>query len=531
MAKKRRRARAANCVSSSIVFASSCMHTVLCAFPSIRFGYFSEDDENIPRSGALCKSSHRQFGIFPVVNLFLAGKCPAELGEFIASAPLTPLVKLGGGIRPIAVGTVWQRLVSKVGAALIGPRLGNYLGGLQFGVGVPAGGEAILHVVNRLVEARGGDVGLSMLLVDFKNAFNLVDRTALLREVRLRCPALSRWVEFCYSSPARLFYGEHTLRSCQGVQQGDPLGPLLFALVLHPLVCRIRESFDLCLQAWYFDDGTIIGDTLVVGKVMELILVEGPRLGLDVNVEKTEVFSPTEDPRSRLAGVFPPDIARPVHGVKLLGGPVSADASVCGELVSQRVSKTIVLMDAIAKLEDPQCELLRLRACTGVSKLYFSMRTCPPRLFEVAQISFDVALRGSLERIVTASGPGDVRHYAFLASRLQSSGLQASLLRNSGIVRLASGFLMEVLAGGPHFCLVASGPDIRFGSDYKWDHAVSCAGMVGIKRQHNVVRDTLVDICFRSGISARKEVNVGLSGGNDGALRPADVLLYSWIEV
>ncbi|CAO2814623.1 unnamed protein product [Amaranthus hypochondriacus] len=103
-----------------------------------------------------------------------------------------------------------------------------------------------------------------MLLVDFRNAFNLVNRTALLREVRLRCPSLSRWVEFCYSTPARLYYGEHTLRSCQGVQQGDPLGPLLFALVLHPLVCRIRDSFDLCLQAWYLDDDTIIGDTLVV---------------------------------------------------------------------------------------------------------------------------------------------------------------------------------------------------------------------------------------------------------------------------
>ncbi|GKG25959.1 hypothetical protein Tco_0399105, partial [Tanacetum coccineum] len=34
------------------------------------------------------------------------------------------------------------------------------------------------------------------------------------------------------------------------------------------------------------------------------------------------------------------------------------------------------------------------------------MRTCPPRLFESAQRSFDVALRSSLERIVTASGPG-----------------------------------------------------------------------------------------------------------------------------
>nr|GEX29197.1 putative reverse transcriptase domain-containing protein [Tanacetum cinerariifolium] len=89
--------------------------------------------------------------------------------------------------------------------------------GLQFGVEVAGGSEAILHSVNRLIEACGDDVSLSMLLVDFKNAFNLVDREVMLREVRLRCPAISRWVELCYSNPARLYYEEHTLWSCQGV--------------------------------------------------------------------------------------------------------------------------------------------------------------------------------------------------------------------------------------------------------------------------------------------------------------------------
>ena len=33
--------------------------------------------------------------ITQVVNLFLDGKCPRALGKYIASAPLTPLVKPG----------------------------------------------------------------------------------------------------------------------------------------------------------------------------------------------------------------------------------------------------------------------------------------------------------------------------------------------------------------------------------------------------------------------------------------------------
>ncbi|GKE75604.1 hypothetical protein Tco_1537645, partial [Tanacetum coccineum] len=67
-----------------------------------------------------------------------------------------------------------------------------------------------------------------------------------------------------------------------------------------------------------------------------------------------------------------------------------------------------------------------------------------------------------------------------------------------------------------------------FAGDIYGDHAVSCAGIIGIKHHHNVVRNTLVDICYRFGISACKEVNIGLDGGRDKPLRPADMLLYSW---
>ncbi|GJY10531.1 hypothetical protein Tco_0378716 [Tanacetum coccineum] len=267
------------------------------------------------------------------------------LGEYIVSAPLTPLVKPSDGIRSIVVGTVCRRLVSKVSAIMIGHSLDGYLDGLQFGVGVSGGSEAILHAVNRLIEGYGDDACPSMLLVDFKNAFNLVDREVMLREVRLCCPAVS---------------------------------------LLHPLICKTRDSFSLSLQAWYLDDGTIVGDTLVVGEVLKLIMKEGPRCGLHLNVDKIEVFWLKEDPRSRLTGVFPPNISRPLRGVKLLGGPASVDFYFCNDRVMKRVAKTIVLMDEVAKINNPQCELLLLRSCTGISRLYFTMRTCPPGFFKSA---------------------------------------------------------------------------------------------------------------------------------------------------
>nr|GEV20895.1 hypothetical protein [Tanacetum cinerariifolium] len=121
--------------------------------------------------------------ITQVVNLFLAGNCPlllgdlSNLGDFmfksteglkgLGTEPNT-LVQQGGGIRPIAVGTFWRRLVSKVSVIMIGHSLDGYLDYLYLGVGVSGGSKAILYFVKRLIESCGDDIGLSMLLVDFK---------------------------------------------------------------------------------------------------------------------------------------------------------------------------------------------------------------------------------------------------------------------------------------------------------------------------------------------------------------------------
>ena len=45
-----------------------------------------------------------------------------------------------------------------------------------------------------------------------------------------------------------------------GVQQGDPLGPLLFSLVLNILVSEIvlePGCANLLYHAWYLDDGVV----------------------------------------------------------------------------------------------------------------------------------------------------------------------------------------------------------------------------------------------------------------------------------
>ena len=58
-------------------------------------------------------------------------------------------------------------------------------------------------------------------------------------------------------SQSVLLWGKVEIASVEGIQQGDPLGPLLFCLSIHDLVSSLKSEY----KVFYLDDGTI-GDTL-----------------------------------------------------------------------------------------------------------------------------------------------------------------------------------------------------------------------------------------------------------------------------
>eukprot|EP00884_Botryococcus_braunii_P023022 jgi/Botrbrau1/9403/Bobra.0252s0028.1 len=115
---------------------------------------------------------------------------PGGIRPFWVGGPATPLLEPQGGIRPIAVGSIFRRLASKVAARAALPVVGPHLRPLQVGVGVRGGGEALVHVLHRVVEARKDDQSVSLLQLDFQNAFNLVSRAKFLSQIRALCPAL-----------------------------------------------------------------------------------------------------------------------------------------------------------------------------------------------------------------------------------------------------------------------------------------------------------------------------------------------------
>ncbi|GJU32223.1 putative reverse transcriptase domain-containing protein [Tanacetum coccineum] len=190
-----------------------------------------------------------------------------------------------------AITSVINLLLGEVAMKGVDKEMSKYLSDFQFRVRVSGCIEAVLHCVNRLLSEYHNDGSLAMLTVDFSNAFNLMDRSALLQEVRVSCKLL--------------------------------------------------------LYAWYLDGGTIIGDPEEVAWVLDIINVSGPGLGLELNIKKTEIFWPSCNGVKLREGLFLVNIRRPSSDVKLLGRAVSRDINFISRMALRRSANAADLMSLL----------------------------------------------------------------------------------------------------------------------------------------------------------------------------------------
>ena len=91
-----------------------------------------------------------------------------------------------------------------------------------------------------------------------------------------------------YRNPSNLQYGDSTIPSERGFHQGDPMAGLLFALNLQPVIEIIEEEVpDLEVDAWFLNDGEQVGTLDHLQRVVDILLREGPPLGLILSTSAT----------------------------------------------------------------------------------------------------------------------------------------------------------------------------------------------------------------------------------------------------
>ena len=116
-----------------------------------------------------------------LVNSARQGRLPEWLYGKLAGANLSVLQKRHYDVRPIAMGSILQSLVSRSLALQHRESMEAYFSPLQLGVGTKQGAETIVHAVKLAIDEH---LEWVLFQTDFKNAYNSVTRSKALEAAR-----------------------------------------------------------------------------------------------------------------------------------------------------------------------------------------------------------------------------------------------------------------------------------------------------------------------------------------------------------
>jgi hypothetical protein len=338
------------------------------------------------------QSSTLLTAITAFVNLVVAGGIPDHLKPTFFGGRLIALSKKDGGIRPIVVGLTLRRLTSKLVNSYASDKLATSLAPIQLGVGVRGGVEAAVHAARIYVNHLDDDSLIVKL--DFRNAFNTIRRDRILEAAASSLPEVYFYIYATYAASSHLIFDNHIIESAEGVQQGDPLGPLLFCLAIQPLLSCCQSE----LKIGYLDDITLGGKRTSVVVDIESLRFEAEKMGLALNDRKCEVIA-TDSIHSLPTSLSQFALVHPLDS-ELLGSPL-LQGQAMDRILDKHVTRLRITSERLGSLQSHDA-LMIIKYSLSLPKLLHNLRSsCAVN--HAALSEFDELLRESLRKILNVT--------------------------------------------------------------------------------------------------------------------------------
>ena len=300
----------------------------------------------------------------------------SSLEAFLACR-LIPLDKMPG-LRPIGVGEVLRRIAGKVFMSVVKDDIQTATGSLQVCAGQAGGCEAAIHAMRSIYDNDSSD---AVLLIDAANAFNSINRSAMLQNIERMCPPAYIYAYNCYAAEARLFVpGGRELKSKEGTTQGAPPSMAFYAVGLTPFLIQLAKyepPHPTAKQVSYADDLTGGGKLRQLRVWMDNIIEHGPKYGYHAEPTKSWLIVKErllESAEEIFDGV---GVNITMQGKKHLGA-VIGQIDYRHEFVAKLVDKWVDQVTVLANLAlfEPQCAYAAFTTCLRHRYTFF-MRTIP----------------------------------------------------------------------------------------------------------------------------------------------------------
>ena len=302
--------------------------------------------------------------------------------------------------RPIAMPSLFAKMAALLAFARIRSIVLKIFGDLQVGALRSQGTEIVIIQARRGFRASKDKV---LVTLDLRNAFNAIHRDVVIEAVHhYDLVDIFNLVHFLYGMPSRLLSALiPDLMSANGVRQGDPLGPVLFSLGIHPTLSALAEAHP-SVKVWaYIDDMTVLGTPHEVAAFVADLEARFAPLGLHLRRDKSWVSAHCVEQFEPFRHL---GLNESLEGTRVLGAWVAADDSTESLWIENRVPKMDHFFGRLTQI-DKQCAVVLFRWC-GIPRWIHITRTHHPSASRKGCESTDELARECVRRLLGGDDEG-----------------------------------------------------------------------------------------------------------------------------